>query len=254
MKIKKVLGLLLGCIAGILSLCSCSTDEGFAAGDFSCEKIDETSIAIGNIRRDYSSDIVFVPAKLNGYTVKKLGYASGLGFGGSGYLTWYVSETETLPGYRLQRFYCPNTITDIMLGYMKYTQDMKVFYCGTILNIVELVGDKTKFYVPNEWFDDFYNEIDDVWKGSENDLYRANVAYMLNYETENPYYYVDDYEYGMKIEFIPPVPEREGYTFAGWYREAEGLNEWKFTLDALPVLEEDMEYRETKLYAKWRSV
>lgn len=252
MKIKKILGLLLGCIAGILSLCSCSTDEGFAAGDFSCEKIDETSIAIGNIRRDYSSDIIFVPTKINGYTVKKLGYASGLGFGGSGYLTGYVSETETLPGYRLQRFYCPNTITDIMLGYMKYTQDMKVFYCGATLNLGVLVGSRTEFYVPNEEYENFYDAIDESFKDRRDYLYRANVAYMLNYETENPYYYVDDYEYGMKIEFIPPVPEREGYTFAGWYKEAEGVTEWQFTKDTLPILESEVEYQETKLYAKWQ--
>lgn len=252
MKGKRWFGMILACVVGTLSLCSCSVPEHFAAGDFCYEVIDETSIAIGNLRSDYSSDIVFVPAKINGYTVTKLGHPSGLGFGGNGYLTWYVSETETLPGYRLKRFYCPNTITDIMLGYMKYTKDVKVFYCGATLNLGVLVGSRTEFYVPNERFDDFYHEIDEGFKDRREYLFRANVAYLLNYETENPYYYVDDYAYGTGIEFLPPDPEREGYTFAGWYKEGEGINEWRFTQDKLPILESETEYRETKLYAKWK--
>lgn len=252
MKRNKGLGLLVGCIAGMLAFSSCSTKGCFSAGDFHCEKIDETSIAIGDISSSYSSNIVFVPSEIDGYTVKKLGFESGLGFGGFGYLTSYVSATETIPGYRLERFYCPNTITDIKLGYMKYTQDIKVFYCGATLNLGVLVGSRTEFYVPNEEYNGFYNAIDESFKDSREYLYRANVAYMLNYETENPYYYVDNYEYGTEIEFIPPNPKREGYTFVGWYKEAEGLTKWQFTQDALLLLEGEEEYRETKLYAKWQ--
>ena len=58
----------------------------------------------------------------------------------------------------------------------------------------------------------------------------ANVEFMYNYE-EAPnygYYWIDDIEDGEKIEIIPPEPEREGYTFAGWYCEPECEREWDF--------------------------
>ncbi len=101
---------------------------------------------------------------------------------------------------------------------------------------------------------------------SPNGLYyyafdRANVSYFYNYETEenNGYYWIDDWDYGGKIEFTPPEPEREGYTFGGWYKEPECINKWDFETDVLPEErteineegEEEVVYQETKLYAKW---
>ena len=70
---------------------------------------------------------------------------------------------------------------------------------------------------------------------------------------------IDDYDYGEKIEFIPPDPEREWYTFEGWYKEPECINKWDFETDTLPEEvtetnengEEEVIYQETILYAKW---
>ena len=31
--------------------------------------------------------------------------------------------------------------------------------------------------------------------------------------------------------FISPEPQREGYTFEGWYKEKECINEWDFEVD-----------------------
>lgn len=41
---------------------------------------------------------------------------------------------------------------------------------------------------------------------------------------------VDSYDQSL-IEFIPPEPQREGYTFGGWYKEEECINEWDFEVD-----------------------
>lgn len=89
----------------------------------------------------------------------------------------------------------------------------------------------------------------------------ANVSYFYNYDIEENYgyYWIDDWDYGSKIEFIPPEPERKGYTFGGWYKEPECINEWDFEMDVLPEEctgineegEEEVVYQETKLYAKW---
>ena len=80
---------------------------------------------------------------------------------------------------------------------------------------------------------------------------------MYNYETaENEgYYWVDNFDYGTRIEYIPENPEREGYTFDGWYKEPEFVTRWDFERDTLPIqqLNADGEevYQETRLYAKW---
>ena len=89
----------------------------------------------------------------------------------------------------------------------------------------------------------------------------ANVSYMYNYEgAENEgYYWVDSYDQSL-IEFIPPEPQREGYTFVGWYKEEECINEWDFKVD---ITKEEIypstisrfeEYPGTYLYAKWNEV
>ena len=100
---------------------------------------------------------------------------------------------------------------------------------------------------------------------------RANVSYFYNYDNapNDNYYWIDNYDYGKKIEFIPPKPTREGYIFDGWYKESECINKWDFEIDVLPEVKytdvipthqlrndetRDTDFRvyqETKLYAKW---
>lgn len=95
--------------------------------------------------------------------------------------------------------------------------------------------------------------------------YCANVTYGYNYEGA-PYlgiYWIDDYD-GTTIDFIPPDPVREGYTFEGWYKDEECIEKWDFEKDIIPKKEYDiikmdngMEksyyiYKNNILYAKWR--
>ena len=86
---------------------------------------------------------------------------------------------------------------------------------------------------------------------------KANVTYIYNFsEAPNDgYYWIDNYKYGEKIEYIPENPMREGYVFEGWYKESDCINKWDFESDLIPksqVDEQDQEiYQETKLYAKW---
>ena len=85
----------------------------------------------------------------------------------------------------------------------------------------------------------------------------ANTSYMFNYEGEpnEGYFFINDFERGGVIEDTPYEPRREGYTFAGWYKEPECVNAWDFAKDTLPAAEYDEEgnllFVETKLYAKW---
>ncbi len=65
-------------------------------------------------------------------------------------------------------------------------------------------------------------------------------------------------DYGSKIEFVPDDPVHEGYTFDGWYKEADCVNAWDFENDLTPkkVVDDDREvvYQETVLYAKWTEI
>lgn len=116
------------------------------------------------------------------------------------------------------------------------------------LQSIENAG-QTKVYIPFQ----FYKEKE---RGQP-----ANVSYYYNYANaeNNGYYWLDDYDYGSKIEYIPEDPTREGYTFGGWYKEEECINKWDFNSDTLPEEKteisdegsEEVVYQETKLYAKW---
>ena len=81
---------------------------------------------------------------------------------------------------------------------------------------------------------------------------------MYNYN-ENPndgYYWVDSYNESV-ITFIPPEPQRDGFAFAGWYKEAECINKWDFSIDITGkeiVLSPNKTYDTYEgiyLYAKW---
>lgn len=122
-----------------------------------------------------------------------------------------------------------------------------------------LFSEKEVFYISNadvEFSNKFYRTSfkgETVWHS----LTAANVSYDYNYEDSpnDGYYWIDNYAYGEKIEYIPEHPLRNSYTFGGWYKESECINVWDFEMDTLPKVKYDEQgveiYQETKLYAKW---
>lgn len=85
----------------------------------------------------------------------------------------------------------------------------------------------------------------------------ANTIYKFNYEgaPNEGYFFINEYEAGGKIEKTPYEPQRDGYEFAGWYKEPECRNKWDFEKDVLPNIEYDEDggeiFKETALYAGW---
>ena len=85
----------------------------------------------------------------------------------------------------------------------------------------------------------------------------ANTSYLFNYDKapNDGYFFINEFTYGGRIENTPYEPIREGYTFGGWYKESACTNEWNFDEDRLPEAEHDedgnLQFVETKLYAKW---
>ena len=212
--------------------------------NFYSKVIDENNIAIGGLKTYPESGVVFFPEQIEGYTVSKLGYPSGMGFGGNGYFhTSSNGENRTI----IKRCYFPHTIKKVKSDYMKLSGYLlKIFYCGEVidLNGFDEPHRDSEIYVPAEKYELFKEIQDKHFSGS---LLKANVSYHLNYDEDN-YYYIDYYENGEKILYIPPIPQRDGYTFGGWFKEAECINQWNFDTDTLQLSEET---QEIKLYAQW---
>ena len=208
--------------------------------NFYCKVIDESNIAIGNVKTYPKDGAVFFPERIENYTVSQIGFASGMGFGGNGYLS---TSKEGEPNIR--RCYFPHTIKEVRNDYM--SGNLKIFYCGAVIDLICLDDQSrdTEIYVPAEKYDLFKNVLSEKYFGGS--LLKANVSYYLNYD-ENNYYYIDYYENGEKILYIPPIPQRDGYTFGGWFKEAECINQWNFDTDTLQLSEET---QEIKLYAQW---
>ena len=209
--------------------------------NFYCKVIDENNVAIGNLKTYPKSGAVFFPEKIENYTVSKLGFNSGLGFGGNGY--FHMSYQN---GTVIRRCYFPRSIKEIGSGYMYLTSgNLQIFYCGEIVDLNNFNADeKVKIYVPSEKYALFKEVLSEYFGGG---LLKANVSYCLNYDGNN-YYYIDYYECGEKIMYIPPEPQRDGYSFGGWFKESDCINEWNFSVDTLQIAEEE---QDVKLYAKW---
>lgn len=224
--------------------CSLGTQNKVIDENFYCKVIDENNIAIGNLKTYPKSGAVFFPERIQNYTVSKIGFASGMGFGGNGY--FYGSNQD---GVIIKRCYFPHTITEVMHGYMYLisARHLKIFYCGEVIDVecFDVEFRNVEIYVPAEKYDLFKNVLSEKYfRGS---LLKANVSYYLNYD-ENNYYYIDYYENGEKILYIPPEPQRDGYAFGGWFKEADCINQWFFDADTVQISEEA---QEIQLYAKW---
>ncbi len=240
---KKIISLLLSLVI-IQFLVGCKDlielpEPPFHSENFSCEILDEDSIAIGNLSNSYDKEYIFVPDKINNYSVKKLGYTLLSGY--------FNLNSQRI----LKRIYLPNTIEYMQYNFLDTSYDLNFFYCGEIINLGSSYAtlNHIQFFVPNDLYEEFYNLMEE----SKECLFRANVSYLLNYDTDKKYYYVDNYEYGDKIEYIPPNPIRENYEFLGWYKDEECAIEWDFNNDRIPLLQEEA-YVETSLYAKWEKI
>ena len=131
--------------------------------------------------------------------------------------------------------------------FFQYVKDcIEVFYVSNEVRLQDNLQHYTYYYTN-------YN----VEYNRRSEGIAANISYYYNYEQapNDGYYWIDNCGYGGKIEYIPPIPERDGYAFDGWYKESECVNIWGFEADALPESQVDDKgqeiYQETKLYAKW---
>ncbi len=212
---------------------------------------DEKAIIIGLTDSGKEQEYLIIPEFLNGFRIKAISeYVVSVGQAKKLYEDWksigYNSEN-------LKRVYI-NSDIEIYNRYLS----VGIISKSNCPHFERLIYIKNNTLVDSS--DRLNNTLRTSLIGSKNHaihISAANVSYFYNYENSpnDNYYWIDDYAYGKKIEIIPPVPTRDGYTFDGWYKESECVNAWNFNIDALPSVLYDEAgnkiYQETKLYAKW---
>ncbi len=169
---------------------------------------------------------LILPEEFDGIKLAGLGYARILNYG--------EEHVGSLIHNTLKRLYIPFETTK---------DNWRTDYAGGGFNNVLIVKIyRSNFYFPCKGvvygYNEYLNLTENRWEGvAHYNNFLANVSYMYNYEgAENEgYYWADSYDQ-TTIDFIPPEPKREGYTFGGWYKEPECINEWNFETDVTDIV------------------
>lgn len=230
-------------MVGLFSGCSRDEEWGYFTVKFYNDR--ETAYITGLTEEGQQQRFLVIPEEIDGVKVYTIGERPLLQM-------WSSIGYADICSDKLEKIYIPFS-TEIISGSFRNSS-----------NLMKVVSIRDDYYINGFEYSikRCYSREVYIERGYTRDCYvMSNVSYFNNYETEENYgyYWIDDWNYGSKIEFIPPEPEREGYTFGGWYKEPECINKWDFETDVLPEErteineegEEEVVYQETKLYAKW---
>ena len=251
--IKKIWIIVMFCISIILlGGCSFKTEipypHSFETNSYYGYAFNEKEAAVGAFRKT-NEEYLFIPWAImeenskRKYEVVQLGYRSVKYSQVDGVFSTFLNQRV------VTRFYVPgciDTVYDIYFKNYSIYGGVKYFYCGKTIDLspFQLGNEEDIIYVPHDRYDDFINKTSNI----QIKILKANVEYCLNYEG-NELYYIDYYSNDEIIEYIPPVPERDGFIFDGWYKEPTCINEWNFNEEK--IVFDTEEFNITKLYAKW---
>ena len=265
-KIKKAMAMVLFCV---LTCCICLSFVGCGRG-FRLYESEYFIYIVGNDRntvailgltdRGKEQEYLVIPATIEGKEVVQIGCTTGLAvtkikekYGDAKYAQLRSEKLRKV--FILSKVDIKGTLGSSNVLIENEPPFEAIFYIS---------NREDSFHIPKVFFfrTSLRGDTDlKYWEQQLADPYRckfaANVSYDYNYEASpnDGYYWIDNYEYGEGIEYIPENPLREGYTFGGWYKESECINVWDFEEDTLPEIQYDEQgirvYQETKLYAKW---
>lgn len=207
-----------------------------------CKSVDHPHVAIWDLTETgKEKEILIIPKTINGYEVRHLGVES--------FPIWEHHQLGGINSEKVKRIYLSKRV--------ECYRDVEFFHrlrsTRNDIIITDTVNLECVIYnyitEANEYGGGLRFYKNDI---KVDDIQRENVSYWIG--EEKPYW-IDDFEYGEKITYIPEEPKRDGFEFDGWFKEEDCLNEWNFETDTLPKAQktEDGEdfYAETKLYAKW---
>lgn len=231
--------------------------EDRAVGDFNVRFYKDYCEIDGTTEEGSSKRFLVIPEYIDGVRVESLGkYNPLIMWGGSHHLMFPQIMSETIEKVYFESALKKKHPYSFSRPLPKLR---KVLYPGFEEEGYEFRNGGYNLYFPKRIYEN--GKLGDGWLSK----FPANVSYYYNYEDakNEGYFWIDDCDYGSKIEFIPKDPVRDGYEFSGWYKEAECVNEWDFDADTLPdekkelkedsygEVEEVTVYQETILYAKW---
>ena len=191
-------------------------------------------------------EVLIVPEFINGYPVKHI-RTNALVWGGYGQIN---SE-------KLKRFYViyhQNFYDDDVRSFFNgYDVDSNTYSNPKLERVIIRYGQLDGTPTLGVAYDRKLNLSGELVWGIP---HQTNISYWSNFDgNEVEPYWVDDFDYGGYIKYIPESPARDGYMFDGWYKEKECINKWDYETDTLPEKKETegggIIYQETKLYAKW---
>ena len=204
------------------------------------------SIAIVGFNYD-KSNVIYIPPEIEGRRITALGSIYG----------WGASCNI----YGPEKIYFPWTIEVSLIESISYNEGAEYIISASTQTIIDTCT-YFMYVIPKCMYNDpirtypVRSVLSSIDIREYSNIIPANVAYFFNYE-ENPnegYFFVDLLEESGKIIKPPYDPKREGYKFAGWYKEAECVNAWDFENDIVEInFDEEGEriYEEFCLYAKW---
>lgn len=252
MKRRFLATVLAGCLA-VLTLFSCvgcdigkdlkelfQEEPTFTYGDFECcyvtsadsnysikkEKAAGVNI-FGLVDEAIEKEIIVIPEMIEGLPVIAIGMKG---------LSW--SKSLKNDGAEYHKIYLPKNIQYIHP--LDISSPVKKFYLETPREFKPLCNCyvSENDYIKHKAYFEENNIFDQL-----DYLQVANLTYIIDEKV----YWIDDYEEGEYVTF-PSEPIKEGYSFLGWYKEAECMNEWQKKTDVYSKVEGK---QTVNLYAKW---
>ena len=194
---------------------------------------DETNVTILELTdKGQEQEILVIPEEINGLPVVQLGGET------KGYpyvIPHYLKSPITRKMYVSASSLCANNsikmdkLEDIVVYPFSQQQEIKVVYVDEKVRIYINKGIKGTSYFNDYGFHPSY----------ENLYMEANVTF---YSEPGIICFVDNYSIS-NLYIQPPIPQKEGYSFLGWYPDIELDSQWN---ESYP------QYQSLDLYAKWK--
>ena len=282
MMVKKVFAVILAtvCLIGVFMLSGCKTqaerveEKSFKDGYFKYYYIKQTnSYAIVGDGDEPYPETLAIPAYYNGKEVSKVYYQVQTGIiAGNKYLgpslvgvetVWFPYTSNNFFSFVADYNNLLSVYGDDQLGCPQKYFVVKTEHVSSLSIPKDGNYPKQLYFTPIFYNRSIYDKTDKYdyiweWKDGTGRYQIANTSYMFNYEgaPNDGYFFINDFERGGLIEDTPYEPQRDGYTFGGWYKEADCINKWDFVTDRLPEATYDevgyvTDFVETKLYAAW---
>ena len=248
-KFIKMLSLLMVLMIG-LSLISCGKGpKRFVSGDFVYTKweCDEGEVRIiGLSEEGQKKENLIFPAMIDGYVVHSIGVRFGFKIINDVVIT--NAKNVYFPSGYIQPKGVSYKLNEDIISLNVYIGESKAWRSNLYPSLKSLPNIDLKVYVSEQ----FYNLVTNGDEEKNIFEQKGTVVYYLDEETT---FFVDDVNKA-KVNVVPPIPYKEGYTFDGWYKDLDYIEKWDFDKDLVPekIYDEEGNYQfiETKIYAKWK--